>query len=86
MYIEPSLRGLLTVFCRRKAKFNVVFAVVLLVGIAYLFSMSRTYSAHGSFLIKPASTLPDVGRQGMPADDGTSAARTELVQSNIRIL
>ena len=58
----------------------------MLIGIAYLMGMSRVYEAHGSFLIKPAGTLPDVGRQGMLADDGTSAARTELVQSNIRIL
>jgi uncharacterized protein involved in exopolysaccharide biosynthesis len=85
MYIEPSLRGLLMVFYRRKAKFNAVFALIMLVGVIYLMGMSRVYEAHGSFLIKPASSVPEAGRQGA-ADDGTPAARTELVQSNIKIL
>ena len=86
MYIEPNLRGLLTVFFRRKARFSAVFGVILLTGIAFLLNMSHVYEAHGSFLIKPASTLPDIGRQSLPPDDGTPSAHTELVQSNIKIL
>lgn len=86
MYVEPNLRGLLTVFFRRKARFYIVFALIMLAGTAYLLNMTHVYEAHGSFLIKAAGTLPDIGRQNLPSDDGTPAAHTELIQSNIKIL
>lgn len=86
MYIEPNLRGLLTVFYRRKAKFKAVFGFIMFAGMAFLLSMTHVYEAHGSFLIKPASALPGAGRLGLPSDDGTPAAHTELIQSNVKIL
>jgi len=85
MYIEPSLRGLLMVFYRRKAKFNAVAAFISFVGVLYLLGMSHVYEAHGSFLIKSSESMPDIGKQSMPAD-GDASARTALVQSNIKIL
>jgi len=84
MYIEPSLRGLLTVFYRRKAKFNAVFAFVFFAGAVYLYGMTRVYVAHGSFLVK--ASQPDTGKEGASADDSSAVGHTELVQSNIKIL
>ena len=41
MYIETSVRGLLTVFFRRQKKFYFIFAFVLFAGAMYLSGMER---------------------------------------------
>jgi uncharacterized protein involved in exopolysaccharide biosynthesis len=88
MYIEPSLRGLLTVFFRQQKKFCIVFGLILSLGMIYVSGIDRTYEARGSFLIKLGhDAVPDISRTGAQGGGEMMAAEhSEIMHSNIRIL
>lgn len=88
MYLEYSLRGLLTAFFRQQAKFYIVFVTVMLLGIAYIASIEPAYQAKGSFLIKfGQNAVPDVNRpSGNNASEYSRNDRDEMIQSHLKIL
>jgi uncharacterized protein involved in exopolysaccharide biosynthesis len=83
MYIECTLRGLLTVFFRQKLKVIIVFATVFCFGYIYIASLKPTYQAEASMLIKfGQGSLTDLNKPVSQSQDD----RSEIIQSYIKLI
>lgn len=85
--IDPSFRGLLTLFFRQKFRFLVVFACVLSAGWFYLQNLTPQYMTMGSILVKFDPDATPRVHLASPNQPGYSdSERNELIQAHLKIL
>jgi succinoglycan biosynthesis transport protein ExoP len=88
MYIETTSRGILTALFRQKIKLFLTVALITLVGLAYIFSLTPRYETKGSLLVKfGEGAVPSIARpDSQRSTEFSRSDRSELMQSYLKIL
>jgi uncharacterized protein involved in exopolysaccharide biosynthesis len=88
MYFEFSLRGLLTIFFKKKDIFASIFLLVVLAGGFYLWHMPQVYESKGTFLVRLGQgALPTTGSaDNQRTTEFTRDDRDEIIQSDVVLL
>lgn len=88
MRIEPTMRGWMTALFRQRRKFNFVFLLIMVSGLAYILFTKPEFEAAGSLLVKfGRGATPEIARTDNTSPEIiTQSDRRETIQSDMEIL